>query len=149
MNDQVNKPVIINGRSELRYVAIAAFFTLLCLVFFDGFEVLYFFIPVTVCFFVVTYPFRRIAELSPELLVIRRNCRKLGKVTVFRINDIRSAATEQSLYHYGISSRDSWLVLHFKDGRVEKVFLGEFNRCALERELGKYVEIFTPDFWDL
>lgn len=150
MNNRVNKPVIINGRRELRYIAIAGCFAMLFIGFFDGFEVLHFYIPVMIVLFIISYPFRRIAEISPEFLVIRRNFRKFGKVTTFRMDEIRSAATEQSLYHYTGGNRDTWLILHFKDGRVEKVFLGiNFNKHALEDELGKYVEIFTPNFWEL
>ena len=123
---------------------------IIILTFVQGFEVVYFFVPAVIFILVVWYPFRRIAEVSPESLVIRRIFRKLGKVTTFSMFEIRSAATEQSLYHYGGGSRDTWLVLHFKDGRVEKVFLGtHFNRHALENELSKYIEIFTPNFWDL
>ncbi len=150
MSMRADKPVIINGKSKLLRESIMAAIGIIILTFIQGFEVVYFFVPAVIFIHLVSYPFRRIVEISPELLVIRRIYRKLGKVTKFKIDEVRSAATVQSLYHYGTGSRDSWLVLHFKDERVEKVFLGTgFDRYALEHELGKYVEIFTPNLLDL
>lgn len=135
---------IIGGLTRIDLLFIPISIVIIGLV--NGLETLYFLVPIAIIIHGIQYPFQRVAEISSECLTIRRNYRKFGKVRTFKIDEIRSAATES---FFG-RPPDCWLVLHHKNDTVERVYLGKgFNRAALENELGKYVEIFTPNFKDL
>lgn len=110
----------------------------------------YIFISLSVVISIVGYPFRRIVEVSPDEIVIRRNYRKLGRVRAYKMKDIQEVgtrATRRFQLKFG-RNEPALLALHFKDGTKEKIFLPwQMDVQAIKGEMGKYVDTITVGFW--
>jgi|GEM_PF-6901245 len=109
---------------------------------------LYMFVPLVIGFSVLSLPFIKLTIISPEEIVVRRWYKRLGRVETIRMEDVRSATTTQPptlkamIANSGDNARPV-LRLHMKDDSITELTLGRYTRCkALEKELGKYVELF-------